>query len=189
MRNPPRIFKKYSDSNPAYRVRPSLRFCFSSPAHTIALFFGAGVMRPGPGSWGSLAAALSFFCFEGLLPAAWLLLPGAAAFFCGVWAAGRTGEDLGVQDAGAIVIDEVAAVWLLLAVLPAGIFWTLAGFLAFRVFDIVKLPPASGIDRRMHSGLGVMLDDVFAALWALAALQALSWLGWGEFCLRWTASG
>ena len=96
------------------------------------------------------------------------------AFLIGVWAAGRTGDDLGVQDAGAIVIDEVAAVWLLLAVIPPGLLTTAAGFAAFRVFDIIKLPPASIVDRKLHTGFGVMLDDLFAALWAWAALWAIA---------------
>ena len=94
------------------------------------------------------------------------------AFLIGVWAAGRTGDDLGVQDAGAIVIDE--AVWLLLAVIPPGLLTAAAGFAAFRVFDIIKLPPASIVDRKLHTGFGVMLDDLFAALWAWAALWAIA---------------
>ena len=169
------MFEKYSSSNPAYRLKPTWGFAFSSPAHALALFFGAGVMRPGPGTWGSLAAALLFLPMAGVLPGAFLWVPGCIAFFAGIWAAEQTGKDLGVADAGCIVIDEVAAVWLLLAFLPSGPAWAFAGFLAFRVFDIVKLPPASVIDRRMHSGFGVMLDDGFAALWAWAALQAGMW--------------
>ena len=154
------MLEKYSSSNPAYRLRPGFRFAFSAPSHAIALFFGAGCLRPGPGTWGSLAAALVFLFFETLIPASLLWVPGVLAFLIGVWAAGRTGDDLGVQDAGAIVIDEVAAVWLLLA--------------AFRVFDIIKLPPASIVDRKLHTGFGVMLDDLFAALWAWAALWAIA---------------
>lgn len=136
------MLEKYSSSNPAYRLRPGFRFAFSAPSHAIALFFGAGCLRPGPGTWGSLAAALVFLLFETLIPASLLWVPGVLAFLIGVWAAGRTGDDLGVQDAGAIVIDEVAAVWLLLAVIPPGLLTAAAGFAAFRVFDIIKLPPA-----------------------------------------------
>ena len=170
------MFEKYSSSNPSYRLRPGMAFVFSAPAHALALFFGAGVMRPGPGTWGSLAAAVLFLPIEALVPAGLLWVPGCIAFLAGIWAAGQTGRDLGVQDAGCIVIDEVAAVWLLLACLPPGPAWAAAGFLAFRVFDIVKLPPASVIDRTMHSGFGVMLDDVFAAMWAWGILRAGAWI-------------
>ena len=168
------MLEKYSSSNPAYRLRPGFRFAFSAPSHAIALFYGAGCLRPGPGTWGSLAAALVFLLFETLIPASLLWVPGVLAFLIGVWAAGRTGDDLGVQDAGAIVIDEVAAVWLLLAVIPPGLLTAAAGFAAFRVFDIIKLPPASIVDRKLHTGFGVMLDDLFAALWAWAALWAIA---------------
>ena len=175
------MLEKDSASNPAYSLKPTLRFAFSAPSHAVALFFGAGVMRPGPGTWGSAAAAAVFLVFEQWLSGAALFAPGVIAYLAGIWAAQKTGEDLGVQDAGAIVIDEVAAVWLLLAVLPAGAFWALAGFAAFRVFDIVKLPPASTIDRTMHSGAGVMLDDLFAAIWALVAIEAIAYFCTGAF--------
>lgn len=175
------MFEKYSSKNPAYRLKPTFGFAFSHPAHAVALFFGAGVLRPGPGTWGSAAAALSFLAFEPFLAGWAALLPGIIAFAAGIWAAQKTGEDLGVQDAGAIVIDEVAAVWLLLALLPAGPLWALIGFAAFRVFDIVKLPPASTIDRTMHSGFGVMLDDLFAGVWAFAAIEVAAWALTGGF--------
>ncbi len=168
------MFEKYSSANPAYRLRPGIGFAFSAPSHAVALFFGAGTMHPGPGTWGSLAAAAVFLVFEALIPPEWLLAPGIAAFLIGIWAAEKTGRDLGVHDAGAIVIDEVAAVWLLLALMPPGLLQAAAGFLAFRIFDIVKLPPASWADRKLHSGFGVMLDDLLAAVWAYAALKAIA---------------
>ena len=65
------MLEKYSSSNPAYRLRPGFRFAFSAPSHAIALFFGAGCLRPGPGTWGSLAAALVFLFFETLIPGSW----------------------------------------------------------------------------------------------------------------------
>ena len=59
----------------SYRLRPGFRFAFSAPSHAIALFFGAGCLRPGPGTWGSLAAALVFLLFEALIPASFLWIP------------------------------------------------------------------------------------------------------------------
>ena len=90
------MLEKYSSSNPAYRLRPGFRFAFSAPSHAIALFFGAGCLRPGPGTWGSLAAALVFLFFETLIPASLLWVPGVLAFLIGVWAAGRTDSPLSV---------------------------------------------------------------------------------------------
>lgn len=121
------------------------------------------------------AAAVQIFPLKFLMAA---ILVG---FFLGVWAAQKTGEDLGVEDAGCIVIDEVVAVWFVCLWFPQNwVTWT-AAFLAFRLFDIVKLPPASVIDEKMKNGWGVMLDDMLAALWALALLLALdvatAWTG------------
>lgn len=161
---------KYSAGNKAYSTRPTWRFAFSHPAHTVALFFGAGCLHPAPGTWGSAAGVLVWILLVKLhTPLAVLIALIAFLFFLGAWAAGKTGVDLGVQDAGCIVVDEVAAVWLVCLMMPQkGLGWGLS-FVLFRFFDIVKLPPAAQIDERMHSGLGVMLDDIFAALWAIAA--------------------
>ncbi len=162
---------KYSESNPANRVRPTLRFVFSHPAHALAIFFGAGCLRPGPGTWGTAAGVLVWIAMVKLgaslaLLAALIVL----AFVLGAWASHRTGIDLGVEDAGCIVIDEVAAVWLVCLMLPQNPVGWLAAFVSFRVFDIVKLPPASTIDAKMKNGVGVMLDDLFAAIWAIFAV-------------------
>ena len=121
------------------------------------------------------AAAVQIFPLKFLMAA---ILVG---FFLGVWAAQKTGEDLGVEDAGCIVIDEVVAVWFVCLWFPQNWGTWTAAFLAFRLFDIVKLPPASVIDEKMKNGWGVMLDDMLAALWALALLLALdaatAWTG------------
>jgi phosphatidylglycerophosphatase A len=166
--------EKYSADNPANRVRPTLAFAFSHPAHALALFFGAGCMRPAPGTWGTAAGVLVWIALISLnVPLAALIVLTVLAFVAGAWASHRTGIDLGVEDAGCIVIDEVAAVWLVLLMLPQNWIGWLAAFISFRVFDIVKLPPASTIDARMKNGIGVMLDDLFAAIWAIAAVMLL----------------
>ena len=166
--------EKYSADNPANRVRPTLAFAFSHPAHALALFFGAGCMRPAPGTWGTAAGVLVWIALISLnVPLAALIVLTVLAFVAGAWASHRTGIDLGVEDAGCIVIDEVAAVWLVLLMLPQNWIGWLAAFISFRIFDIVKLPPASTIDARMKNGIGVMLDDLFAAIWAIAAVMLL----------------
>ncbi len=165
---------KYSADNPANRVRPGMQFVFSHPAHALALFFGAGCMRPGPGTWGTAAGVLVWIALVRLgVPLTALLALIVMAFLIGAWASERTGIDLGVEDAGCIVIDEVAAVWLVCLMMPQNWVGWIAAFASFRVFDIVKLPPASTIDARLKNGIGVMLDDFFAALWAIAALMGL----------------
>lgn len=162
--------QKYDANNPANRVRPGLRFVYSHPAYMIALFFGAGCLRPAPGTWGTAAGVLSWVGLVQFMPWQALSAMIAAMFILGALACEKTGRDLGVEDAGCIVIDEVVAVWLLCLFLPqTPIAWT-AAFIAFRVFDIVKLPPASTIDSHMKNGWGVMLDDILAAVWAFGVI-------------------
>ena len=130
-------------------------------------------MRPGPGTWGTAAGVLVWAALVQWLDWRALVALILVTFVAGVWASEKTGRDLGVQDAGCIVIDEVVAVWLVCLCFPqTPLCWALS-FAAFRVFDIVKLPPAAWIDNHMHSGLGVMLDDLFAAVWAVAAVALL----------------
>lgn len=176
-----RLQDKYSNNNPAYRIRPGVRFVFSHPAHAIALFFGAGLLRPGPGTWGSLAAVLVWAALVQILSLGALLALIAVTFFVGVWASERTSCDLGVQDAGCIVIDEVLAVWLVcVCFAQTPLVWA-AAFAAFRVFDIIKLPPANWLDAHVHNGWGVMLDDVLAACWAVLTLIIVDW-ALARFC-------
>lgn len=108
---------------------------------------------------------------------------GLVAFFVvvtvvGIWAAHRAEHVLGGKDPGAIVIDEVAGMTLSVLAVPLT-FWTLAvAFLLFRVFDIVKPFPA-GASQRLPGGFGVVVDDLIAGLYALAALALLrAAVGW-----------
>lgn len=167
------MLEKYSDANLANRVRMTLRFALSRPSHIAATFFGAGAMRPAPGTWGTAVGVLVFAAVQSLwaLPAAAWLVISAVAFFIGVWASEETARDLGVEDHGGVVIDEVVAVWLVCAGLPDVWGWWLAAFAAFRVFDILKIWPGSVLDRRMKNGWGVMADDLVAGLYAWAVLK------------------
>jgi len=165
--------KKYAADNPANAVRPDLKFVFSCPEHALALFFGVGCLRPAPGTWGTLAGVLVWIALVQVLPIEGFLAAIAMGLLLGVWASERTNIDLGVHDAGCIVIDEVVGVWLVLMMFPQGPMTWCAAFLAFRFFDIVKLPPCKRIDETMKGGKGVMADDVVAAIWAIVALTIL----------------
>jgi phosphatidylglycerophosphatase A len=90
-------------------------------------------------------------------------------FAIGVWAADRTGRALGVADHGAIVWDEVVAFLLVLFFVGTDPLRQAFAFLLFRLFDIVKPPPANIIDREWHNGFGVMADDIVAAFYAVIA--------------------
>lgn len=155
-------------------LKPDVRFLLRHPAHFLALGFGSGLITPAPGTWGSiaalpLAAGLHLAGVQGVM-LAWLALP---LFVLGVWVCGVAGRALGVADSGHIVWDEIVAMLLVLAAVPATPMAWLAALLAFRVFDIVKPWPIRWLDARVHGGFGVMLDDVVAALFAVLVLWSV----------------
>lgn len=138
----------------------------------LALGFGTGVPRLAPGTWGTLFAWLAFVQLDPWLSdLAWAGVI-ALALALGALAAERTGRALGRADSGHIVIDEIAAFWLVLLVLPAGstLLAQAFAFLLFRLFDITKPPPIRWLDQRIKSGIGVMLDDLLAAFYTLLVL-------------------
>lgn len=151
-------------------ISPDWRFMLRHPAHVIALGLGSGLAAKAPGTFGTLAALplYALWLALGLSPTllAWLL---PLLFALGCWACQRTGDALGAPDHGAMVWDEMVAMWALLIVLPATpLAWAL-GFALFRVFDIVKPWPIRWLDAQLKGGFGVMLDDALAALLPLPA--------------------
>lgn len=148
------------------------------PATVIATWFGAGLLRFASGTWGSLAA-LPFAAVIAWAAGPLALVPAAVAVFViGVWASNHIGKS-GEKDSSAIVVDEVAGQWLTLAPVALDPRYYAIGFLLFRLADIVKPWPASWADRRLSGGLGVMLDDIVAGVYAGLALWLLSqWLGY-----------
>jgi phosphatidylglycerophosphatase A len=149
----------------------------SDPACLLATSFGVGRLPRAPGTWGSLAA-LPFAAALAWLGGPWLVLLAALALSgLGVWASERYMAACGVHDPAAIVVDEVVGQWLTVALLPLTPLAYLLGFVLFRIADMVKPWPASWIDRRMAGGIGVLLDDVVAGIYAGAlALVLLGWL-------------
>jgi phosphatidylglycerophosphatase A len=148
---------------------PDARFLVAHPAHFIALGFGAGLAPKAPGTFGTLLGwALFLVLHEWLAPLviAYLAIP---LFFIGIWACDVTGRHLGAQDHGSMVWDEVVAFLPLAALASASLLMQLAAFGLFRLFDIWKPFPIRELERRVKGGLGVMLDDVFAAFYAYAA--------------------
>ncbi|HSH27772.1 MAG TPA: phosphatidylglycerophosphatase A [Wenzhouxiangella sp.] len=142
----------------------------------LAFGFGSGLSPFAPGTAGSLVAmplALPLILLP--LPAALGLI--AAAFVFGVWLCGRVGRRLGVHDHSGIVFDEFVGLWLVLVWIPAHWAWWLTAFIVFRIFDALKPWPIGWFDKRVHGGLGVMLDDVLAAVFSLACLLAAAFLG------------
>jgi len=151
---------------------PDARFLVAHPAHFIALGFGAGLAPRAPATFGTLLGwAIFLVAYEWLAPLviAFLAIP---LFFLGVWACERTGRDLGVQDHGSMVWDEVVAFLPLAALCSASLLMQLVAFGLFRLFDIWKPFPIRLFEQRLKGGFGVMFDDILAAFYALLVMAA-----------------
>jgi phosphatidylglycerophosphatase A len=151
-------------------MKPTLRWMLASPWRVLAFGFGSGLMKPMPGTWGTLVGWGLFVAASGLSYAAlWLMC--FAGFALGMMACARAGRSLGVADHGGIVWDEIVAVWVVLLMLPGSFSMQLTGVVLFRVFDIVKPPPIRYFDRRLKNGFGVMFDDLLAAFYTLLTIS------------------
>ena len=151
-------------------MTPSLGWMLRHPARIIAFGAGSGLLRPAPGTWGTLFAWITFVPVTSALSGPLVLLAPLLAFVIGVWACGKAARDLGVADPGGIVWDEVAAFWLVLALAPATFAAQVAAFVLFRLFDIVKPPPIRYFDAKIKNGFGVMFDDTLAAGYTLLVM-------------------
>lgn len=149
-------------------------------ATTVATFFGAGRLKPGPGTWGSLATLIVWIVISHFLPAGWVLpvnvLLAALAVAIGIPAATRVSRAAGIKDPQFVVIDETAG--QLITLIGAPLAWKsfLAGFILFRAFDIVKPYPVRQLEK-LPEGTGIVVDDVAAGLYGLAVMQLLLHFG------------
>lgn len=139
-------------------------------AHFLAFGLGSGAIPKAPGTFGTLAAIPPYLALA-WLPLPWYLLVVAVAFGFGWYLSEMVSRDMGVHDHGGIVWDEFVGFWVTMIAVPLSWQTVIAGFLLFRVFDVLKPWPISWFDRRVHGGLGIMIDDVIAGVFAWVILQ------------------
>jgi len=146
-------------------------------AWAVATFFGAGLGKPGPGTWGSIAAVMVWAAFAwGAHPSPTTLFLGLISGIlltvaAGVPAATIAARESGRHDPGFVVIDEVAGQWIALLGSPPDWRHGLIALVLFRIFDITKPVPARQLEH-LPAGWGIVFDDVAAGLyaWGVAAL-------------------
>lgn len=157
------------------RIVPN--FDWRRPHHWLAYGFGSGLAPWAPGTAGTLAAVPLYLLLRPL-PLTWYLAVLMVFFLAGIWACGKTARELNVHDPSAIVWDEFLGYLVTMAAAPAGWVWILVGFVLFRLFDILKPWPIRELDHGIGGGLGIMLDDLVAGVFAgLLLLAARGFLG------------
>jgi phosphatidylglycerophosphatase A len=148
--------------------KPDLR----NPLHLLAFGFGSGLAPKAPGTFGTLVAVPIYLLMQDLPMLVYLGLVLAGSLL-GIWVCGQTSKDLGVHDHGGIVWDEIIGYLLTMALAPAGWVWIVIGFLLFRFFDILKPWPIRWFDQQVAGGLGIMLDDLLAGVYAALVMLLL----------------
>ena len=141
----------------------------------LSLGFGSGLMPKAPGTFGTLAALPFYYLMASLLSDWQYMLACVVLLVLGVYLCGVTGKCLESDDHPAIVWDEFVGFFITMMFVPLNPLLMVLGFMFFRIFDILKPWPISVIDSRIKGGLGVMLDDVLAGLFALACMHLVVW--------------
>lgn len=155
-----------------------------NPWHLLATGFGSGLSPIIPGTMGTLAS-IPFFLLLAQLPLPLYLFVVVVACVVGVKICQITSDDMGVHDHGSIVWDEFAGFWITMLIVPwlqlplDDWKWLLTGFVLFRFFDMLKPWPIGWLDKKVHGGLGIMLDDIVAGVMAAIVLYLVGYLsGW-----------
>ena len=146
-----------------------------NPAHLLSLGFGSGLSPKMPGTMGTVIAVGLYM----LLPSLdWKIYLGIllVSFFIGIFLCDYTAKALKVHDHPGIVWDEIVGYFITMFMVPKSWLWILTGFILFRLFDIWKPWPISLADKRLKGGLGIMLDDVIAGIFALIIIQIFLYL-------------
>lgn len=163
--------KNYRDFTPSWHWLMHQPICF------LAFGFGSGLAPIAPGTFGTLPALpiAALLLWLGLSPLG-LAIVATACFIVGIAICEYAERALNIPDYGGIVWDEIAAMLLVLSIVPFTWTWWLAAFILFRLFDAIKPFPIRYFDRHIHGGLGIMLDDLIAALMVMALLYGAQYL-------------
>lgn len=148
------------------------RVVLRDPVHFLAFGFGSGLSPKAPGTMGTVIAVPIAAALMQLSVPAYLCSVLMLSVF-GIWLCGQSAARLGIKDHPGIVWDEIAGYCITMTALPFTWWSLVAGFVVFRVFDIAKPWPISEADHRLSGGLGIMLDDIIAGIFAAAILYVM----------------
>ena len=153
--------------------RPASVGTLRDPIHFLAFGFGAGLAPKAPGTFGSVVGLVAaWWLLE--LPLVWRVAVVVGVIGLGIWICGESARRLGRHDDQRIVLDEIAGVLLTsLAVVEKSVFALALVFVFFRFFDILKPWPIRDVDHSLKGGVGIMLDDLIAALYAAVCVTTI----------------
>ena len=145
-----------------------------NPLHFLSLGFGSGLLPKAPGTFGTLVAIPLYLILVLYTSEQVYIIGSSSALILGFYLCDYTTKVLGVQDHPAIVWDEIVGFLITMLFITPSLTSVLLGFFLFRIFDILKAWPISVIDSRVKGGIGVMLDDVIAGVFALVCMHLIA---------------
>lgn len=149
----------------------------TDPVLFLAFGFGSGLAKKAPGTFGTLAAIPVYYLL--MLTGWWIYtVLTVIVMLAGIWICGQAAEKLGEHDFGGIVWDEIAGYLVTMWLVPFSWQAMILGFVLFRFFDIIKPWPIKWLDQQVHGGLGVMVDDILAGVFAALIIQLCLYQGW-----------
>lgn len=154
-------------------AKPPVSVIVKKPAVLLACGLGSGLVPKAPGTFGTLAAIPLYLVLQPLSLLSYLVLT-AVFFVLGIWLCHQAIKIFERNDPSEVVWDEVVGYLVTMIAAPAGWPWIVLGFVLFRIFDIWKPWPVSVADQKLHGGLGIMLDDIIAGIYALIVLQVIA---------------
>lgn len=168
------LFKKLNVPDKT-SIPPIPRKVWRHPIYFIGFGFGSGAMPFAPGTFGTLMA-IPFYLLCQSLPLMSYLMVVAILILVSSWICEYLSKQIEINDHPGMCIDELAGFFVTMINAPVGWPWVVLGFLLFRFFDIIKPWPIRLVDRNMHNGFGMVLDDVLAGVFSLSIIQMIAYL-------------
>lgn len=161
---------------PANSKKNKVKVDMRQPVNFLAFGFGSGLSPIAPGTFGTVAG-VPIYLLLCMCPFSVYMVFLAASMILGIWICGESSRNIGVHDHSGIVWDEITGFLFTMVPFVPSVDSVVAGFMAFRLFDVIKPWPISWFDRRIHGGFGIMFDDVIAAVFSMILLVIISLFG------------
>ena len=167
------IFKGYKMRN--YKQLPIPDSVWQKPTHFIAFGLGSGTFPFAPGTFGTLMAIPFYLAMQPLSPLHYFILL-VIITVGSMWLCDKVSKEINVHDHPGMCLDEIVGYLVTMMGAPFGLGWIILGFILFRIFDILKPWPIGFIDKKIHGGFGMIMDDVMAGIYSLILIRILSWM-------------